>query len=302
MLFCVLVVLPFSVCSTVYPSVNGRQQEMGNRWQDGHGGSPGCLGECLCMENNSTIHFLQKANRMQEQIRNKTGLLSKIHHRVTHSDDALWASISLSLLLSLLVLGVYNSKMWQDRTFLSYTDSQPVRYERFNRKCEIPIRHMLRSRANNLNNFFKSRPKKKADSFSMESFLHGEDTVDLSVHQMLLESSFASSSSSSSSSCSSCGSISSDENDEQQAETGEDAGDGCSYRINKYTGEWENGQDAQLLLGGRRRRNLGVNRWKRDITLTSTSLHQQPIALSDLTRVSTSSEDASEANALIRFG
>ena len=55
---------------------------------------------------------------MQENIKNKT-ILGKIRHRATHTGDAMWASFMLSFMIILLVVGVLQSKMWKDRTFLS---------------------------------------------------------------------------------------------------------------------------------------------------------------------------------------
>ena len=48
-------------------------------------------------------------------MQNKTSLLSKIRHRTTRSHEAVWASLSLSFVVVLLVVGVLQSRMWQHR-------------------------------------------------------------------------------------------------------------------------------------------------------------------------------------------
>ena len=69
---------------------------------------------CNCVQN-VTDHFLEHANIMKVEMQNKTTLLSKIRHRTTRSHEAVWASLSLSFLVVLLMLGVLQSRMWQHR-------------------------------------------------------------------------------------------------------------------------------------------------------------------------------------------
>ena len=56
----------------------------------------------------------------QEAIQNKTTMLSKIRHRATHSKDAMMASVVLTLVVVMLVVGVLHTRMWKERNFLSY--------------------------------------------------------------------------------------------------------------------------------------------------------------------------------------
>jgi len=187
---------------------------------------------CSCGPgNNASMHQLEKATKMKEQIKNKTGIISKIHHRATHSEDALWASVTLSALLVLLFVAVLHSRMWLDRTFINYAESQPVRYEQYNKKSEITTRQMLKSRARNLVAFFDKRRGSMTTEagISMETFVHTEDTVDF-VHKALLDSS-----------CSSACSEGSDSSDEDEI-----------FSINKYTGEWEGSSQTKQLLRKRR--------------------------------------------------
>merc|ERR1719158_1013325 len=79
---------------------------------------------CTC-NTNITNSFLEHAKTMKAAMQNKTTLLSKIRHRTTHSYEAIWASTSLSLVVTLLVIGVLHSKMWQHRPHVSSMDSQP---------------------------------------------------------------------------------------------------------------------------------------------------------------------------------
>jgi len=138
---------------------------------------------CSC-SSNETDSFLAKAHIMINQMVNKTSMLSKIRHRATHSNEAMWASFTLSGLMVLLVVGVLQSKMWNDRTFISYPDSQPVKFEQFNPKSEILVKELIRSRGRNLVNLFRRRKSKSTQkrTLKMETYLYREtgDTVDSS--------------------------------------------------------------------------------------------------------------------------
>lgn len=232
---------------------------------------------CPNMVDNATLHLLMKASEMQNQIKNKTGLLSKIHHRATHSEEALWASISLSALLFLLFVSVFQSKMWQDKTLISYADGHPVRYEQNSRNSEITTRQMLRSRARSLTSFFLNKRRNQVETLNMESFLHAGDTVD-SAHQVFLESSSASS---------------------EDWEDSDDSEEEVVYSINKYTGEWENGGDqSQCLIkktySGRAVRRRGYSSGSEDIPLISSVSRE-------LLRASSSSEE-DDLRSIIRIG
>ena len=55
---------------------------------------------CACPENNRSI-LVENAKKMTEMTKNKT-IINKIKHRVTHSNDAIWASICLSFIFVLI--------------------------------------------------------------------------------------------------------------------------------------------------------------------------------------------------------
>ena len=93
---------------------------------------------CTC-NTNSTNSFLEHAKTMKAAMQNKTTLLSKIRHRTTHSYEAIWASTSLSLVVTLLVIGVLHSKMWQHRPHVSSMDSQPIKFIQWNPLAEIKV-------------------------------------------------------------------------------------------------------------------------------------------------------------------
>merc|ERR1719186_1346484 len=183
---------------------------------------------------------------MMDQMLNKTTMLSKIRHRATHSNEAVWASFTLSGLMVLLVVGVLHSRMWNDRNFLSYSESQPVKFEQYNPKSEILVKDLIRSRGRNLLSLFtKSRSRRRRTSgntLKMETFLSGQgDTVD-SCHQALLESS---------------------DEDFYLSET--ESEDDTVFKINSRTGQWEGYEMEETeemsmsLLGGRKRNRISTS-------------------------------------------
>ena len=126
---------------------------------------------CSCEKNMSSIQ-LENARDMMHQIKNKSGILKKIKHRATHSNDAVWASICLTTLLVLTLVALLQSKMWNDQTFLSYPESQPVKYEQYNHKTEVKVKHLLKSQSKKLKGYFsKKKYKNDPNSFQMESFI-----------------------------------------------------------------------------------------------------------------------------------
>ena len=135
---------------------------------------------CKCEENMTSI-LLENAKDMKHQIKNQTSILKKLKHRATHNNEAMWASICLSLLLIIIIVGVLQTKMWTDQTFLSYPESQPVKYEQYNQKTEIKVRHLLKSQGRSLLSYFSKKKRSKIDSNSlqMESFMQSQaDQVD----------------------------------------------------------------------------------------------------------------------------
>ena len=136
---------------------------------------------CKCEENTTSV-LLENAKDMKHQIKNKTSILKKIKHRATHNNEAMWASVSLSLLLVIIIVGVLHTKMWNDQTFLSYPESQPVKYEHYNQKTEIKVGHLLKSQGRSLLSYFSKKKRKcKIDpnSLQMESFMQSQaDQVD----------------------------------------------------------------------------------------------------------------------------
>ncbi len=79
----------------------------------------------------------------QEVIKNKTTWLSRVHHRVTHSQEAFTASVVLALLLSVIVLAVAATKMWRDKTYRAIQQKQPVQYQAHSVRAEVLVKGEL---------------------------------------------------------------------------------------------------------------------------------------------------------------
>jgi len=235
---------------------------------------------CSC-SSNLTDSFLANAQQMMNQMVNKTTMLSKIRHRATHSNEAMWASFTLSGLMMLLVVGVLHSKMWNDRTFLSYTDSQPVKFEQYNHKSEILVKDLIRSRGRNLLSMFtKTKKKKSGNTLKMESFLAGRgDAVD-SSHQALLESS----------------------DEDFFLESDSESEEETVFKMNSRTGQWEGlemdetEEMTMSLLGGSRRRRIRTSSSSTDsrFSLLNSSVSKDLVRLSD--------SDKEEEKQLINVG
>jgi len=194
---------------------------------------------CTCDEDVVNSSLVENAKRMQEQVQNKT-MINKIRHRATHSNDAMWASICLSLLLVLVMVSLLQSKMWRDTTFLSYPESQPIKYEPHNEDAEVKVKHLLKSQARKLRKYFSETSKRKRSveqqNLKMETFLQNSDEIDAS-YKRLMESS--------------------DSDSEEEA----------VFSINRRTGEWEAGARSGLRtrpsgdsLGGYQRVNTSLTR------------------------------------------
>ena len=187
-------------------------------------------------------------------------MLHKIRHRATHSEHAVWASVCLSLVLGALVLGLLQSRMWADQTFLSYPESQPVKYEEHNEAAEVKVKHLLKSQARKLKKYFVNKHNQKhriTDSdFKMETFLHSTDEID-SRYQKILESS---------------------------EDDSEDTGEDVVFKINSNTGEWES-------------ERTGVRRVSEDNRGGYRLLGNS--AFRSLSRMSESSNDTKESEPLI---
>lgn len=238
---------------------------------------------CPCTSN-ETDTFLANAHTMMDQMLNKTTMLSKIRHRATHSNQAVWASFTLSGLMVLLVVGVLHSKMWNDRTFISYPESQPVKFEQYNPKSEILVKDLIRSRGRNLVTLF-SRRKKKAlpkTTLQMETFLSRQgDTVD-SSHKALLESS----------------------DEDFYIESDTESEEETVFKINSRTGQWEGlemGETEEMtmsLLGGRKRQRVSTSSTE---SRFSNSMLNSSVA-KDLVRLSDSEVEGEEEKQLIKVG
>ena len=199
---------------------------------------------CICDKDVVNSSLVENAKRMQEQVQNKT-MINKIRHRATHSNDAMWASICLSLLLVLLMVSLLQSKMWRDTTFLSYPESQPIKYEPHNEEAEVKVKHLLKSQARKLRKYFSKTSKRKGlvdqQNLKMESFMQNSDEIDSSFKR-LMESS--------------------------DSDTAEDSEDDVVFSINRRTGEWEAGVRSGLRtrpscddgLGGYQRVNTDLTR------------------------------------------
>jgi len=183
---------------------------------------------------NEKDSLLEKATSMKNSMKNHTTLISKIRHRATHSHEAIWASLTLTGLMMLLSIGVLHTKMWRDRPFIAYMDSQPVKLEQYSRKAEVKVKDLLRARGRSLVRRWRdgrTREGRLADGkedegndtvqqLKMENFMSG-DAVD-SSHKALLESS------------------------EYDTDTDSEA-EHKSFVINTTTGDWE-GEDAGMAL------------------------------------------------------
>ena len=77
------------------------------------------------------------AIKMQEALRHKPSVIHKIHHRLTHSRDAQGAALAVFGLMALILVAVYLSKMWRDKSSLAYMGKQPINYEQNTKKVEI---------------------------------------------------------------------------------------------------------------------------------------------------------------------
>jgi len=238
---------------------------------------------CSCTSN-ETDTFLANAHMMMDQMMNKTTMLSKIRHRATHSNQAVWASFTLSGLMVLLVVGVLQSKMWNDRTFISYPDSQPVKFEQYNPKSEILVKDLIRSRGRNLVTLFSRRRKKTSskNTLKMETFLSRQgDTVD-SSHKALLESS----------------------DEEFYMESDSESEEETVFKINSRTGQWEGlekGDTEEMsmsLLGGRKRSRVSTSSTE---SRFSNSMINSSVA-KDLLRLSDSEVEGEEEKQLIKVG
>jgi len=238
---------------------------------------------CSCTSN-ETDTFLANAHMMMDQMMNKTTMLSKIRHRATHSNQAVWASFTLSGLMVLLVVGVLQSKMWNDRTFISYPESQPVKFEQYNPKSEILVKDLIRSRGRNLVTLFSRRRKKTSskNTLKMETFLSRQgDTVD-SSHKALLESS----------------------DEEFYMESDSESEEETVFKINSRTGQWEglekgdNEEMSMSLLGGRKRSRVSTSS---NESRFSNSMINSSVA-KDLLRLSDSEVEGEEEKQLIKVG
>jgi len=242
--------------------------------------------DCNC-DKNETQTVPPHVIAMQEAIQNKTTMLSKIRHRATHSKDAMMASVVLTLVVVMLVVGVLHTRMWKERNFLSYQDSQPVKYEQYSKTAEIPVREMLRSRARSLLVLFSPRKEKDVIRTSpvlkMQTFLdHNTDQVD-SAHQALLESS---------------------SDDDMWNDS--DSSDDIVFKINKRTGDWEgeamfSGEERNSrtsLLGGEE-----TSTWAALLGGTRGGDSGRTPLLNDISRVSSCSESSNtEQDFLKRIG
>ena len=92
------------------------------------------------------------AIKMQEDLRNKPSVIHKIHHRLTHSRNAQGAALAVFGLMALILVAVYLSKMWRDKSSLAYMGKQPINYEQNTKKVEILVKGTRAS--------FSSRPVK----------------------------------------------------------------------------------------------------------------------------------------------
>lgn len=227
---------------------------------------------CACGEN-ITDTFYEHAIVMKMAMRNRTSLLSKIRHRTTHSDDAVWASLCLSFLVTVLVVGILQSRLWSHRPHVSSMDSQPIKFIQWNPLNTIKVRRLLRSRGRSLLGRFGGRQDRAGtQALRMSEFLGPRDTVD-GVYKQLVQSSSSSSS-------------------ESEFEE-------VVYGFNTSTGLWEGEEEEEgvSLLGRRgKRRSRRRGRSRRSSSESSSSLlgAMDTSVSRDLVRLSSGEEEEEE--------
>jgi len=190
------------------------------------------------------------AIKMQEALRDKPTVIHKIHHRLTHSRDAQGAALAVFGLMALVLVAVYLSKMWRDKSSLAYMGKQAINYEQNTKKVEILVKDMLKERARSLTRIFSRRrrgeyaPRQRIsadsrNSLKMETFVRhsGDDSGDAvdrispsldeddaRYHRRFLESSSGS-----------------EEDIGEWARREAAEADSFAYAINRQTGEWAQG-------------------------------------------------------------
>ena len=107
--------------------------------------SPDAVAMCPCPNStsgNGTRVDSMSANaiKMQEALRDKPTVIHKIHHRLTHSRDAQGAALAVFGLMALILVAVYLSKMWRDKSSLAYMGKQAINYEQNTKKVEILVK------------------------------------------------------------------------------------------------------------------------------------------------------------------
>ena len=114
-------------------------------WPPPFNSSSDAVAMCPCPNStsgNETKQDSMSANaiKMQEALRHKPSVIHKIHHRLTHSRDAQGAALAVFGLMALILVAVYLSKMWRDKSSLAYMGKQPINYEQNTKKVEILVK------------------------------------------------------------------------------------------------------------------------------------------------------------------
>ena len=114
-------------------------------WPPPFNSSSDAVAMCPCPNStsgNETKLDSMSANaiKMQEALRHKPSVIHKIHHRLTHSRDAQGAALAVFGLMALILVAVYLSKMWRDKSSLAYMGKQPINYEQNTKKVEILVK------------------------------------------------------------------------------------------------------------------------------------------------------------------
>ncbi len=194
-----------------------------------------------------------------------------MHHRATHSKEAMSASLNMAFLLSLAVIGILATKMWTDKTHRAIQQRQPVQFDSHSVASEILVKDMIRKRARTLvNTFHKLKTRSKSapphnnrQELRMESFIRegaplgksSETDIDQLdsgrlFHQRLLLSSSESSSSDGLS----------------LLETSDDEEGNSVYSLNTRTGEWGGSKKANDRLNKRSWAESAVAFWRRNVS------------------------------------
>jgi len=99
---------------------------------------------------------------------------NQIHKRTTHSREAFVALLCIGGLTSLVIVSVFLSKMWREKSTFSVQQKQHIQYTQHGPKDEILVRDMIRQRAQAFKSYFKDKkPENAKQSDDIDHSSHG---------------------------------------------------------------------------------------------------------------------------------